>query len=142
MKATQVVFSFFREVERASVSHPGGAGGDTEYITDYEQVFNFNRIGNMTVKTSAENVSNPNRIGTNLNYSLDYAYYRGTHKAERIGTRYYDYDLNGNVVAEREGGHAANPEIYRPYYRDGDLYWAEYGFGLVRPEGGAPDDGV
>jgi RHS repeat-associated protein len=130
------------KVNGNSVSHPGGKGGSTEYVTNYQQVFSFSNIGNMTGKVSTENVSNPNRIGDNLNYNLDYAYYKGTHKAERIGTRYYDYDLNGNLVAEREGGHAANPETYRPYYRDGDLYWTEYGFGLVRPEGNAPDDGV
>jgi hypothetical protein len=76
----------------------------------------------MTSKTSAHSVSNTNRIGDNLNYSLDYSYYQGTHKAERVGSRYYDYDLNGNLASEREGGHASNPQVYRPYYQDAEYF--------------------
>ena len=45
-------------------------------------------------------------------------------------------------MAEREGGHAVNAEVYRPYYQDGQMYWTEYGFGLVRPEGNMPSDGA
>jgi RHS repeat-associated protein len=125
-----------------SKSHPYSPQGNIEYVTNYTQTFNFSIIGNMTSKVSTESVSNPNRIGADLNYNLDYAYYPGTHKAERIGSRYYDYDLNGNLSAEREGGHAVDSEVYRPYYQDGNLYWAEYGFGLVKPEGKKQDDGV
>jgi RHS repeat-associated protein len=128
------------EAKGVSRSHPYGSG--TEYTTDYQQDFSFNKIGNMTKKTSKEYVSNTNRIGVNLNYNLDYAYYAGTHMAERIGNRYYDYDRNGNLIAEREGGHAVTPEVYRPYYQDGDLYYADYGFGLVRPNAAPADDGV
>jgi RHS repeat-associated protein len=128
------------EARGVSRSHPYGSG--TEYTTDYQQDFSFNKIGNMTNKTSKEYVSNTNRIGVNLNYTLDYAYYAGTHMAERIGNRYYDYDKNGNLIAEREGGHAVTPEVYRPYYQDGDLYYTEYGFGLVKPNAAPSDDGV
>ena len=128
------------EAKGASRSHPYGSG--TEYVTDYQQDFSFNKIGNMTKKASKEYVSNTNRIGVNLNYNLDYSYYAGTHMAERIGSRYYDYDRNGNLVAEREGGHAVTPEVYRPYYQDGDLYYTDYGFGLVKPNAAPPDDGV
>ena len=122
------------EARGRSRSHPNGLGGHTEYNTDYRQQFMFNAIGNMTGKVSTENVSNTNRIGMNLNYNLDYEYYAGTHKAERIGNRYYDYDLNGNLVAEKEGSHAVvQPDGYMPYGRDGDLYYTDYGFGLVKP---------
>ena len=120
--------------------HPYGS--NVEYRTDYTQTFAFSSIGNMTNKTSEVNVNPLDKIGHDLNYTLDYAYYPGTHKAERIGDRYYDYDRNGNVIAERDGGHAVNAEVYRPYYQDGDLYWTEYGFGLVRPEGTRQEDGV
>jgi RHS repeat-associated protein len=130
-----------KEAKGVSNSHPYGASGSAEYTTDYTQKFSFNQIGNMTSKTSEEFVSNTNRIGANLNYNLDYVYYAGTHKAERIGDRYYDYDRNGNLIAEREGGHAVTPEVYRPYYRDGDMYYTDYGFGLVKPNSAPPDDG-
>jgi len=129
-------------VQGTSKSHPGGIGGNEEYKTDYKQKYDFNRIGNMTSKVSEENVSNTNRIGAPLNYSLEYEYYKGTHKAERIGNRYYDYDLNGNISFERDGGHATTSEINRPYYQEGDKYWAEYGFGLVKPKPENPDDGI
>ena len=127
-------------VQGTSRSHP--YGGNEEYKTDYRQKFDFNRIGNMTNKISEESVSNTNRIGAELNYALEYEYYKGTHKAERIGNRYYDYDLNGNVLAEREGSHAVNKEADRAYYQEGDKYWADYGFGLVKPKPDATDDGV
>jgi RHS repeat-associated protein len=127
-------------VNGTSRSHPYGGG--EEYRTAYKQDYSFNRIGNMTSKVSEESVSNTNRIGAELNYALDYNYYPGTHKAERIGTRYYDYDLNGNISVEREGGHAVTAEADRAYYNEGDRYWAEYGFGLVKPKAGDADDGV
>jgi len=127
-------------VQGTSRSHP--YGGNEEYKTDYRQKFDFNRIGNMTNKISEESVSNTNRVGAELNYALEYEYYKGTHKAERIGNRYYDYDLNGNVLAEREGSHAVNKEADRAYYQEGDKYWADYGFGLVKPKPDTPDDGV
>jgi RHS repeat-associated protein len=117
-------------------------GGNEEYRTKYKQDYSFNRIGNMMSKISEEQVSNSNRIGAPLNYSLDYEYYPGTHKSERIGTRYYDYDLNGNISVEREGGHAVTAVADTPYYQEGDRYWAEYGFGLVKPKTGNADDGV
>jgi RHS repeat-associated protein len=97
----------------------------------------------MTRKTSAEATSTGNRVGDSLNYNLEYKYYEGTHKAERIGNRYYSYDLNGNLIAEREGSHATTPEIYRPSHQDGNTYSVDYGFGLVRPEGNTNNnDGV
>ncbi|MDR2941407.1 MAG: hypothetical protein LBV17_02315 [Treponema sp.] len=55
-------------------------GGNEEYRTKYKQDYSFNRIGNMMSKISEEQVSNSNRIGAPLNYSLDYEYYPVTHK--------------------------------------------------------------
>ncbi|MCL2722509.1 MAG: hypothetical protein FWD47_14355 [Treponema sp.] len=96
----------------------------------------------MTKKLSESIVSTPNRLGDNLNYNLDYDYIQGTRKASRIGNRHYSYDLNGNLIAERDGSNAVNPEIYRPYYQDGDLYWTDYGFGVTRPQTQNSSDGV
>jgi RHS repeat-associated protein len=122
------------QVTGQSKSHPNGIDGHTEYTTGYQQDFAFNHIGNMTNKTSVESVSTGGRIGTELNYDMSYNYYPGTHKAERIGDKYYDYDLNGNLIAEREGGHAVTlPSGYLPYGRDGDIYYADYGFGFTKP---------
>jgi len=121
---------------------PGNSNNAPHYSATYRQTFDFDIIGNMTEKTSTSFVSNQTRIGANLNYNLDYSYAEGTHRAQQIGNRYYSYDRNGNVIAEREGSPATNPEVYRPYYQDNDLYWTEYGFGLVRPEGARQEDGV
>jgi len=116
--------------------------GATDYTTTYKQDFNFDKIGNMTSKTSTSHVSTGTRIGADLNYNLEYKYYKGTHKAEVIGERYYNYDLNGNLVAERDGSHAKDTEVYRSYHKDGEIYYAEYGFGFARPQGVQQDDGV
>ncbi|MCL2722372.1 MAG: hypothetical protein FWD47_13665, partial [Treponema sp.] len=130
------------QAQGSSRSHPYGPGGATEYTTTYKQDFTFNRIGNMTNKLSESMVSTPNRLGDNLNYNLDYDYVQGTRKASRIGNRHYSYDLNGNLIAERDGSNAVNPEVYRPYYQDGDLYWTDYGFGVTRPQTQNSSDGV
>ncbi|MDR1286586.1 MAG: hypothetical protein LBK08_03170 [Treponema sp.] len=60
-------------------------------------------------------------VGAALGYVFDYEYYEGhAHRAECIGTRYYRYDGNGNVTAEREGGHAEEGvfkrEVQSPLY--------------------------
>ncbi|MCL2722651.1 MAG: hypothetical protein FWD47_15085, partial [Treponema sp.] len=130
------------QAQGSSRSHPYGPQGATEYTTTYKQDFTFNRIGNMTNKISESMVSTPNRLGDNLNYNLDYDYVQGTRKASRIGNRHYSYDLNGNLIAERDGSNAVNPEVYRPYYQDGDLYWTDYGFGVTRPQTQNSSDGV
>ena len=110
--------------------------------TTYRQTFVFNNIGNMEKKTSSSYISDPIQIGANLNYDFDYSYFPETRKARQIGNRHYNYDLNGNLIAEREGGPAVNPEVYRPYYRDGDLFWTEYGFGFVAADAGQTDTGA
>jgi RHS repeat-associated protein len=134
------------QLVRVRGEHESRPYGSREYYSDYTQEYTFDRVGNMTAKKSEEYVDRPNRVGDNLNYALDYEYYGGTHRAKRIGTRYYDYDGNGNVVAEREGGHASVSaagagEGHRLYEEDG-LYYTDYGFGVVKPGSGAVNDGV
>jgi RHS repeat-associated protein len=105
--------------------------GPVGYRADYEQAFSFDRIGNMTGKVSTAAVNNGSRVGAELNYDFEYAYYAGyAHRAERIGNRYYTYDGNGNVVTERDGGHAQVNAYNAELYNDGRRYYTDYGFGL------------
>jgi len=124
-----------------SRSHPHGRGHN-EFSATYRQNFNFDRIGNMLSKVSGASVSPQIQIGEDLNYHFDYEYAEGTRRAIQIGNRYRSYDLNGNLIAERDGGFAANPEVYRPFFHHEDMYWTDYGFGFVRPGGVQSDDGV
>jgi RHS repeat-associated protein len=118
-----------------SRSRPYGPGGMTEYVATYEQRFSFNAIGNMTEKESSARVSNGSTVGNGLNYALDYEYYEGTHRAQRIGTRYYGYDGNGNVLYEREGGlREAGTAGTAVLLQEGNRYAAEYGFALTGGE--------
>jgi RHS repeat-associated protein len=68
---------------------------------------------------------------TERKYTASYGTRTEKQKAERIGSRYYSYDQNGNVIAERDNAPAVDTDIFRPYYQDGDLYWTNYGFGVV-----------
>jgi hypothetical protein len=57
----------------------------------------------MTKKTSSQSVT-PGRNKPELNYALDYTYsLTRTHSALKIGDYGYQYDANGNVVAEIYG---------------------------------------
>jgi RHS repeat-associated protein len=88
----------------------------------------------MTKKVSTSAVSPKRTIGAGLNYTYDqYDYYAGfPHRLERVGNMYYRYDGNGNVIAEREGGHATTDSRNATVYNDGDLYYTDYGFGLFQ----------
>ena len=90
-------------------------------------------IGNMKTKTSKESKTYGVRNGMPLNYQFEYEYYDGTHRAEKIGDMHYRYDLNGNVTVERSGGHGTVTGTVEGYWREGDLYGADYGFALARP---------
>jgi RHS repeat-associated protein len=58
----------------------------------------------MTEKRSRTANSDGRRLGDPLDYEQDYAYAAGhAHRAERIGKRHYQYDLNGNVTVEQDG---------------------------------------
>jgi hypothetical protein len=64
---------------------------------EYGRRYEFDGIGNMTRKESESRWDGGKAVGA----ALDYEYYEGyAHRAERIGTRYYRYDENGNVTAE------------------------------------------
>jgi hypothetical protein len=57
----------------------------------------------MLNKESSAAQSDSRRLGDELNYKLDYEYAKGyAHRVSRIGTRYYQYDENGNLIVEQE----------------------------------------
>jgi RHS repeat-associated protein len=63
----------------------------------------------------------------------DYKYEAGyVHRASQIGTRYYRYDLNGNVTAEQEGPFQTEARTGGEIRELGnDTYYIDNGWGLV-----------
>ncbi|MDR1700360.1 MAG: hypothetical protein LBR68_04135 [Lachnoclostridium sp.] len=61
------------------------------------------KIDNVMCKESSATQSDSRNLGDELNYNLDYEYAKGyAHRVSRIGTRYYQYDENGNLTVEQE----------------------------------------
>ena len=96
--------------------------------------------GNMTKKMSTTNLSGargnayPN---ADLDYSLDYEYDNTyAHRLIHAGNRYYRYDANGNITAEKDGPFTEDDEFIFTYNYDldTDVYGADYGFGLDAPK--------
>ncbi|AHC15311.1 RHS repeat domain-containing protein [Salinispira pacifica] len=119
--------------------------GYTEYTGTYRQQFSYDTLGNIISKisNSSVNPSQSQAIGAQLNYSLDYSYYENApNQAEIIGNSYYQYDANGNLIMEREGGHG-NIETGSAYgvqeLEDG-VNATGYGWGLDRSEEADKDD--
>ena len=95
--------------------------------------------GNMTRKMSTTNLSGargnayPN---AELDYSLDYEYDSVyAHRLVHAGNRYYRYDANGNITAEKDGPFTEDDEFIFTYNYDPDtdVYGTDYGFGLDAP---------
>ena len=109
-------------------------------IAKYKQTFSFDNIGNMTNKMSTTNI--PGSQGNSypkaeLDYSLDYEYDPAyAHRLIRAGTRYYRYDANGNITAEKDGPFTDEEEFAFTYSYDPetDVYGTDYGFGLDAPK--------
>ena len=100
----------------------------------------FSKEGNMTNKLSTTNI--PGSQGNSypkaeLDYNLDYEYDPAyAHRLIRAGTRYYRYDANGNITAEKDGPFTDEEEFTFTYSYDPetDVYGADYGFGLDAPK--------
>ena len=96
--------------------------------------------GNMTRKISTTNL--PGARGNaypkaELDYSLDYEYDPAyAHRLVHAGNRYYRYDANGNITAEKDGPFTEDDEFVFTYNYDPDtdVYSADYGFGLDAPK--------
>ncbi|WP_255824450.1 RHS repeat domain-containing protein [Treponema putidum] len=110
------------------------------HTNKYRQTFAFDIIGNMTNKSSTTNLPGGS-IGTTddtkLNYELDYEYdSKYAHRLIRAGTRYYRYDANGNITAEKDGPFTEKEEFTftYSYFAEHDVYGVDYGFDLEPPE--------
>ena len=109
-------------------------------VAKYKQDFSFDGIGNMTRKTSTTNI--PGARGNaypkaELDYSLDYEYDPAyAHRLIHAGNRYYRYDANGNITAEKDGPFTEDDEFIFTYNYDPDtdVYGTDYGFGLDAPK--------
>ena len=96
--------------------------------------------GNMTKKMSTTNL--PGARGNaypkaDLDYSLDYEYDPSyAHRLVHAGNRYYRYDANGNITAEKDGQFTEENEFIFTYNYDpdSDVYGTDYGFGLDAPK--------
>ena len=96
--------------------------------------------GNMTRKSSTTNL--PGARGNaypkaELDYSLDYEYDPAyAHRLVHAGNRYYRYDANGNITAEKDGPFTEDDEFVFTYSYDPDtdVYGTDYGFGLDAPK--------
>ena len=109
-------------------------------VAKYKQTFSFDAIGNMTNKISTTNIhgsqgnSYPKaELDYNLNYEYDPAY---AHRLIHAGTRYYRYDANGNITAEKDGPFTDEEEFTftYSYFENEDVYGTDYGFGLDAPK--------
>jgi len=100
----------------------------------------FSKEGNMTNKLSTTNI--PGSQGNSypkaeLDYNLDYEYDPAyAHRLIHAGTRYYRYDANGNITAEKDGPFTDEEEFVFTYSYDPetDVYGTDYGFGLDAPK--------
>ena len=96
--------------------------------------------GNMTREVSTTNL--PGARGNaypkaELDYSLDYEYDPSyAHRLVHAGNRYYRYDANGNITAEKDGPFTEDDEFIFTYSYDPDtdVYSTDYGFGLDAPK--------
>jgi RHS repeat-associated protein len=100
---------------------------------EYLQTFAYDEVGNLTRKTSRSSESPGGGLGDDLDYSLAYTYREGkAHQPEIIGNNYLAYDANGNLIEAREGGHGTGAAPGGELYRDGEVRYTDYGFGLAR----------
>ena len=115
-------------------------GSTPVHVAKYKQDFAFDGIGNMTKKMSTTNL--PGGRGNaypnaELDYSLDYEYDPAyAHRLIHAGNRYYRYDANGNITAEKDGPFTEDDEFIFTYNYDPDtdVYSTDYGFGLDAPK--------
>ena len=96
--------------------------------------------GNMTRKMSTTNISGSRgnaypkaELDYELTYEYDPAY---AHRLIHAGNRYYRYDANGNITAEKDGPFTEDDEFIFTYNYDPDtdVYGTDYGFGLDAPK--------
>ncbi|WP_253687445.1 MULTISPECIES: RHS repeat domain-containing protein [unclassified Treponema] len=109
------------------------------HTNKYRQTFAFDIIGNMTNKSSTTNIQGGSISSddTKLNYEPDYEYdSKYAHRLIRAGNRYYRYDANGNITAEKDGSFTDKEDFTftYSYFAEHDVYGVDYGFDLEPPE--------
>ena len=111
-----------------------------EFASNYSQSFEFDAdgLGNMISKTSTEAVAPQKTIGDSLNYNFNYVYDENfAHRLINAGTRYYQYDSNGNIVCEQDGAFDSQEEdvTYHKITQEADdVYSTDYGWGLFKED--------
>ena len=102
-----------------------------DLLSRYEQVYEYDEVGNMTGKVSSEVQQYNVRKGDDLDYELDYVLMEGSaHRFERIGNRYYKYDEVGNIILEQDGGLDEETAGYVPIEKyDEDVYGVDEAWG-------------
>lgn len=117
--------------------------GYPSFTSSYEQHFEFDIIGNMTLKTSKDVTLYGDRKGDDLNYELNYKPEKGfAHRYSQIGSRYYRYDEAGNITEEREAPFEQVDEgdYYKVEEIEEDVYGVNEAWGYFSdagPEGSA-----
>ena len=115
-------------------------GSTPVHVAKYKQDFSFDGIGNMTRKMSTTNLSGARGNAypkAELDYDLTYEYDPSyAHRLIHAGNRYYRYDANGNITAEKDGPFTEDEEFVFTYSYDPDtdVYGTDYGFGLDAPK--------
>ena len=115
-------------------------GSTPVHVAKYKQDFSFDGIGNMTRKMSTTNLSGARGNAypkAELDYDLTYEYDPSyAHRLIHAGNRYYRYDANGNITAEKDGPFTEDDEFIFTYNYDPDtdVYGTDYGFGLDAPK--------
>ena len=96
--------------------------------------------GDMTKKASTTNISGARGNAypkAELDYDLTYEYDPSyAHRLIHAGNRYYRYDANGNITAEKDGPFTEDDAFIFTYSYDPDtdVYGTDYGFGLDAPK--------
>nr|WP_252508020.1 RHS repeat-associated core domain-containing protein [Treponema denticola] len=141
-KLNTVIYRYGDDGQRA-LKFTQQSNSETLYFNNFYSVhqvtFAFDIIGNMTNKSSTTNISGGSISSddTKLNYELDYEYdSKYAHRLIRAGNRYYRYDANGNITAEKDGKFSDKEEITftYSYFAEHDVYGVDYGFDLEPPE--------
>ncbi len=102
------------------------------YVSNYEQSWRFDNIGNMKSKYS-EMIDKPHNqhSSTDLNYSFEYTYDPNyAHRTISADNMFYTYDANGNIINERIDRQATKEELQHDVELAEGVYSLDYGIAL------------
>ena len=102
------------------------------YVSNYEQSWRFDNIGNMKSKYS-EMIDKPHNqhSSSDLNYSFEYTYDPNyAHRTISADNMFYTYDANGNIINERIDRQATKEELQHDVELAEGIYSLDYGIAL------------